>query len=200
MARPKSPDFEQRQQQILRSAAALFATQGYSETLLDDIARHCGVKRSSLYHYHASKHALLHSLVTWKIQVLSDKVDRAVAAVQGPREQLTALIATLVQDYVASPHDIHILNTQSHHLDDAAQASIASLQDRLIGHARAAIAQLCPEQRWGPKSDRVLTMLLFGMVNWIPAWYKPQGGMSPDQLVEVIVHLFMGGLEGMSES
>ena len=199
MARPKSPDFAQRQQLILRSAAELFAAQGYNETLLDDIARHCGIKRSSLYHYHASKHALLHSLITWKIQDLSDKVDQAVSAVHGPRQQLQALIATLVQDYVASPHEIHILNTQSHHLDAAAQASIAVLQERLIGHARAAIVQLCPEQRWGSKSDRVLTMLLFGMVNWIPAWYKPQGGMSPEQLVDLIVNHFIGGLERIAE-
>ncbi len=200
MARPKSPDFAQRQQLILRSAAELFATQGYSETLLDDIARHCGIKRSSLYHYHDSKHALLHSLVTWKIQDLSDKVDQAVSGVQDPRQQLHALIATLVQDYVASPHEIRILNTQSHHLGAAAQASIAGLQDRLIGRARAAIAQLCPDQRWGSKSDRVLTMLLFGMVNWIPAWYKPEGGMSPEQLVDLIAHQFIGGLERLAES
>ncbi|NBU44627.1 MAG: TetR/AcrR family transcriptional regulator [Betaproteobacteria bacterium] len=200
MARPKSPDFAQRQQLILRSAAELFAAQGYNETLLDDIARHCGIKRSSLYHYHASKHALLHSLITWKIQDLSDKVDQAVSAVHGPRQQLQALIATLVQDYVASPHEIHILNTQSHHLDAAAQASIAVLQERLIGHARAAIVHLCPEQRWGSKSDRVLTMLLFGMVNWIPAWYKPQGGMSPEQLVDLIVNHFIGGLERIAET
>ena len=132
MARPKSPDFAQRQQLILRSAAELFAARGYNETLLDDIARHCGIKRSSLYHYHASKHALLHSLVTWKIQDLSDKVDHAVNAVQGPRQQLQALIATLVQDYVASPHEIPILNTQSHPLDPARQASLPGLPDRLI--------------------------------------------------------------------
>lgn len=200
MARPKSPDYAQRQQQILRSAAELFATQGYSETLLDDIARHCGIKRSTLYHYHASKHALLHSLVTWKIQDLSDKVDHAVCAESTPREQLTALIATLVQDYVAYPHDIHILNTQSHHLDGAARASITVLQERLIGHARAAIAQLGPAQGWTEKSDRVLTMLLFGMVNWIPTWYKPQGGMRPEQLVDLIVRQFIGGLERLVES
>jgi len=60
--------------------------------------------------------------------------------------------------------------------------------------------QLCPEQRWGPKSDRVLTMLLFGMVNWIPAWYKPQGGMSPEQLVDLIVNHFISGLERIAET
>ena len=96
MARPKSPDFEQRQQLILRSAAELFAARGYGETLLEDIAEHCGIKRSSIYHYHASKHALLHSLITWKIQDLSAKVDQAVIGVQSPEQRLATLIRTLV--------------------------------------------------------------------------------------------------------
>lgn len=199
MARPQSPDFAQRQQLILKSAAELFAARGYGETLLEDIAEHCGVKRSSIYHYHASKHALLHSLITWKIEDLSRKVDLAVASVQGPKQQLAALINTLVQDYVTSPHEIHILNTQSHHLDAQAQASIARLQARLIGQARSAVSELCPTQRWGPKLDMALTMMLFGMINWLPAWYKPQGGLSPQQLVEVIVGQFLGGLAHLTD-
>jgi AcrR family transcriptional regulator len=199
MARPKSPDFEQRQQLILRSAAELFAARGFGETLLEDIAEHCGIKRSSIYHYHASKHALLHSLMTWKIQDLSDKVDRALAQVSDPKPRLAALMRTLVLDYVASPHEIRILNTQSHHLDAQAQASIAVLQERLIGHARSAIAALCPERSPGAKRDTALTMMLFGMVNWIPAWYKPQGGLTPDQLVDLMVSQFLGGLAQLRE-
>lgn len=199
MARPQSPDFAQRQQHILQSAAKLFAARGYGETLLEDIAEHCGIKRSSLYHYHASKHALLHSLITWKIEDLSRKVDLAIASVQGPRQQLAVLIQTLVEDYVTSPHEIHILNTQSHHLDAQAQAAIASLQARLVGHARSAIAELCPSDQWGAKLDTALTMLLFGMVNWIPAWYKPEAGLTPPQLVDVIVQQFLGGLAHLAE-
>ena len=199
MARPKSPDFEQRQQLILRSAAELFAARGYGETLLEDIAEHCGIKRSSIYHYHASKHALLHSLITWKIQDLSAKVDQAVIGVQSPEQRLAALMRTLVLDYVACPHEIHILNTQSHHLDQQAQASIARLQERLVGHARSAIAALLPDQSGGGKRDTALAMMLFGMVNWIPAWYKPQGGLTPDQLVDLMVRQFLGGLTQLGD-
>jgi len=43
-------------------------------------------------------------------------------------------------------------------------------------------------------------MLLFGMVNWIPAWYKPQGDMSSEQLVDLIAHQFIGGLERLAEA
>ena len=86
----------------------MFAARGYGETLLEDIAEHCGIKRSSIYHYHASKHALLHSLITWKIQDLSAKVDQAVIGVQSPEQRLAALMRTLVLDYVACPHEIQI--------------------------------------------------------------------------------------------
>ena len=195
MARTRSPDFELRQQQILKSAAVLFAERGYSETLLEDIAEHCGIKRSSIYHYHESKHALLHSLITWKIGELARKVEAAVGSVQGPYQKLEALVDALVKDYVASPHEVRILNTQTHHLDEAALKSTAQLQDRIINHAREAIQQIRPDIRLTPKYNTALAMLLFGMVNWIHVWYKPKGGITQDQLVQLIVRQFVAGLE-----
>jgi AcrR family transcriptional regulator len=195
MARTRSPDFELRQQSILRSAAELFAARGYSETLLEDIAEHCGIKRSSIYHYHASKHSLLHSLITWKIGELARKVEAAVNSVQGPHQKLEALVDALVKDYVASPHEVKILNTQTHHLDEEALKSTAQLQDRIINHAREAILRLRPDIQLAPQYNTAMAMLLFGMVNWIHVWYKPTGDITQDQLVQLIVRQFVAGLE-----
>lgn len=200
MARTRSPDFELRQQKILRSAAELFALRGYSDTLLEDIAEHCGIKRSSIYHYHESKHALLHSLITWKIEALASKVEQAVTAAEGPRHKLEALVDVLVKDYVASPHEVKILNTQTHHLDAQALESTAKLQNRIIAHARGAIEQMRPGLHQGSRDGAALAMLLFGMVNWIPVWYKPQGDLTPDQLVQLIVRQFVTGLSDQTAS
>lgn len=194
MARTRSPDFEQRQQQILKSAAELFAERGYSETLLEDIAENCGIKRSSIYHYHASKHALLHSLIAWKIEDLTQKVERAIATATSPREKLHALVQALVEDYVRSPHEVTLLNTQTRHLDEAALQSTAALQNRLIGHVRQLIEALRPDLHIPKQHHTALTMLLFGMVNWVHVWYKPRGSLTPAQLVDLIVRLFLEGL------
>ncbi len=194
MARTRSPDFEKRQQQILKSAAALFAARGYSETLLEDIAEHCSIKRSSIYHYHSSKHALLHSLIAWKIEDLTEKVEQAIATADSPRDKLHALVQALVEDYVRSPHEVTLLNTQTRHLDEAALQSTAALQNRLIGHVRELIQALRPDMHIPRPQHTALTMLLFGMVNWVHVWYKPKGSLTPPQLVQVIVNLFLEGL------
>lgn len=194
MARTRSPDFEQRQQTILTSAAALFAERGYSETLLEDIAEHCGIKRSSIYHYHASKHALLHSLIAWKIEDLTQKVEQAIAGADSPRDKLHALVRALVEDYVRSPHEVTLLNTQTRHLNEAALQSTAALQNRLIGHVRQLIQALRPDLQIPRQHHTALTMLLFGMVNWVHVWYKPRGSLTPEQLVELIIRLFLDGL------
>ncbi len=194
MARTRSPDFEERQQRILRSAAELFASRGYSETLLEDIAEHCGVKRSSIYHYHESKHALLHGLITWKIEDLSRKVESALQAVIEPRARLETLVATLIGEYVESPHEITILNTQTRHLDAEALQATAQLQDRIIGHARSALLALRPEAPMARATSAVLTMSLFGMVNWVHVWYKPDRGLEPAKVASLITDVFLDGM------
>ena len=94
MARTRALDYEDRKKDILRAAAVLFARQGYSETLLEDIAAQCGIKKSSLYHYHGSKHAILYGLITWKIEDLAWKIDAAIEAAPTAREKFQALTTT----------------------------------------------------------------------------------------------------------
>jgi len=55
--------FTIRKESILQHARHLFATKGYSETSMDDIAHTCGLQKASLYHYFESKQKLLQDLV-----------------------------------------------------------------------------------------------------------------------------------------
>ena|GEM_PF-2547011 len=55
--------FNKRKNAILKQARHLFATKGFSETSMDDIAKTCHIQKSSLYHYFTSKQMLLQVLV-----------------------------------------------------------------------------------------------------------------------------------------
>jgi len=55
--------FNQRRTAILQQARRLFATKGFSETSMDDIAQACDMQKASLYHYFNSKQRLLQDLV-----------------------------------------------------------------------------------------------------------------------------------------
>jgi len=41
---------------------------------------------------------------------------------------------------------------------------------------------------------RVATMSLFGMINWIYTWYRPQSGISVDTLARQMSEIFLTGV------
>jgi TetR/AcrR family transcriptional regulator len=42
-----------------------------------------------------------------------------------------------------------------------------------------------------------LTMLLFGMLNWMFTWLRPDGALSYRQMTEIVSDLFFNGLTGL---
>ena len=42
--------------------------------------------------------------------------------------------------------------------------------------------------------DRPLTMLLFGMINWMFTWLRPDGSLTHEQMAPLVADLFFGGL------
>ncbi len=197
MARPQALDYEDRKRAILKNAAILFAKKGYSETLLEDIAEISGIKKSSLYHYHRSKHAILHGLIAWKIEDLAWKVEAATEALRAPEQQLRALIATLVKEYIRVPEEITVLLTQTRYLTKPALRSVGEIQERIIRRAVVIIQDLRPDQEISRHKLKALSMMLFGMTNWIHVWFKPNGQMDADTLVDMILQIFLKGIDGL---
>ena len=74
MARPRSPDFDQQREHIVRTAARLFAEGGYPGTSMADIAAASGLSKALLYHYVPDKYQLL-------LQITEGHVNRLVALV-----------------------------------------------------------------------------------------------------------------------
>lgn len=197
MARPKSFDYEDRQRAILKNAAILFAKKGYSETLLDDIAEKSGLKKSTLYHYHRSKHAILYGLITWKIEDLAWKVEAATEAVGSADKQLQALVSTLIKEYIRVPEEITVLLTQTRYLTKPALRAVAEIQERIIRRAVLIVQELRPDVEMSRHKLIALSMMLFGMTNWIHVWFKPDGKIDADTLSSMIVQVFLKGVDGL---
>ncbi|HUH87672.1 MAG TPA: TetR/AcrR family transcriptional regulator [Pusillimonas sp.] len=199
MARPKALDYEDKKLEILRAAAVMFAKKGYNETLLDDIAEQCGIGKSSLYHYHRSKHAILYGLIKWKIEDLAWKVDAAVEAADTPEQQLQAMTTTLVNEYLRVPDEVTVLLTMPRHLNATAKSSISQIQHRIINRMVLIAQALRPDLEVSRKKLTAMAMLYFGMTNWIHVWYKPSGSIKASELAAMIVRVFLDGVNGLSK-
>src|SRR5579862_885526 len=85
---PKRLPADVRRQQLLAVALRLFGARGFEATTMDDIAEAAGVTKPLLYQHFASKRALYLELLESVAQSLLEAIGKAVAAAEGPRQQV----------------------------------------------------------------------------------------------------------------
>ena len=192
MARGRAPGYDAQRELILARAAELFAHQGYTATSMNQVAWACGVSKPSLYHYVRDKHDLL-------VEIAQDHIDRLnvlVAQVQGERLAPEALLRRLIErflDTYAGAQAAHrVLTEDVRFLEPEARERVLDGQRAVVAAFADAIAAARPDLR-AAQLDKPLTMLLFGMMNWMFTWLKP-GALTHAAMAPVVADLFFGGL------
>jgi len=94
---------------MLDAAARLFGTQPFHRVRMEDIAAEAGVGKGTLYRYFQDKDELYIALVRRGTQQLLDQLQRAVEAVPGPRQRLTALVTELIAFFDEQPHMLDLI-------------------------------------------------------------------------------------------
>ena len=193
MARGRASGYDDQREMILAHAARLFARRGYPATSMNQVAEACGLSKATIYHYFRDKYALLVSIADGhvsRLQLLVAEVEREAAA---PELQLRELIRRIVEEY-ADAQDAHrVLTEDVKFLEpDDRERVLGKEREVVAGFART-VAALRPELEQVALS-KPLTMLLFGMVNWMFMWMKPDGKLDHDAMAVVVADLFVGGL------
>jgi len=184
---------------ILDAAARTFQAHGYAGARLADIATAAGTKAGSLYYHFASRDALVEEVFVLGI----DRVSSAV------RERVEALPADAVaRDRLAAAIEAHVETTLE--VDAYTSASLRILgqvpeairnrhlkRQRAYGdYWRALLANARDEGALRPDLDlSAARMLVLGMLNWIPEWYRADG-LSAQEVAREAVTIALDGLMG----
>jgi TetR/AcrR family transcriptional regulator len=193
MARARSADFEPNRESIVRAAAALFAQQGYPGTSMNDLARACGVSKPLLYHYVNDKYQLLLEITEGHVSRLAALVAQVDALELPPVPRLRVLIGRFVDEYALARHDHGVLTQDVKFLAPQDRARVLRKEREVIDAFAATIAQARPELAQAALA-KPLTMLLFGMMNWMFTWLRPDGRLSHHDMAPIVADLFLGGL------
>jgi AcrR family transcriptional regulator len=193
MARTRTAAYDDQRELILARAAALFARLGYTATSMNQVAAACGISKPTLYHYVQDKHELLLLVAQAHIERLQSLVADVEADELPPRERLQALIERFVLAYADAQHEHRVLTEDVKFLDEVARERVLDGERRVVAAFARAVAELRPELA-GASLATPLTMLLFGMINWMFTWLKPGGALSHAAMAPVVVDMFLGGL------
>ena len=193
MARGKSASYDDQRDMILQRAAQLFAKHGYPSTSMNQVAQACNLSKATLYHYYRDKYSLLVSIADGHVSRLAAMVEDEQTLLLEGAARLRHLINRIVEEY-SDAQDAHRVLTEDVKFLEPADRERVLDKERLVvaGFARA-VADMQP----GLASDHLskpLTMLLFGMVNWMFTWMKPDGELNHAAMGPIVADLFLGGI------
>ena len=194
MPRGRAPGYDTQRAQILARAAQLFAQQGYSGTSMNQVAEACGVSKPSLYHYVDDKYQLLVEITQGHIDRLRALVaDEAAQAATAPDARLRELIVRFMAAYADAQAQHRVLTEDVKFLEPKDRRRVIDGEREVVAAFARAIAAARPDLG-AAALHKPLTMLLFGMMNWMFTWLRPNGVLTHADMTPVVADLFFGGL------
>ncbi|AOV04273.1 TetR/AcrR family transcriptional regulator [Delftia tsuruhatensis] len=193
MARGRSSGYDDQRELILGHAAALFARSGYPGTSMNEVAQACGLSKPTIYHYFRDKYALLVDITDGHMTRLQALVDEVQAMGLPPEPRLRMLIERFVQEYAHARHAHRVLTEDVRFLQDEDRQRVVGKERAVVEAFAQAVAQLRPDAD-GAGLSKALAMLLFGMMNWMFTWLRPDGTLDHEAMAPVVADLFLGGL------
>jgi AcrR family transcriptional regulator len=196
MARGRAANYDDQREAILRHAARLFARRGYIGTSMKQVAEAAGLSKASLYHYYRDKYAMLVEIAEGHVCTLEALVDEVRAEALPPADAVRRLIERIITEY-ADAQDAHrVLTEDVRFLEPTDRERVLGAERRVVAGFAQAIGAWQPQQA-AAGLTKPLTMLLFGMINWLFTWHRPDGGLKHADLAPIVADLFFAGVPGV---
>ena len=193
MVRIRTSGYEEQREAILGHAARLFAQRGYPATSMNQVAEASGLSKATLYHYFRDKYSLLVSIAEGHVTRLEMLVDEVADERLEPEARIRELIRRFVEEYAHAQDAHRVLTEDVRFLEDEDRERVLVKERRLVERFAQIISQMRPELAETALA-KPLTMLLFGMINWMFTWLRPDGALDHAAMAPVVADLFLGGV------
>jgi AcrR family transcriptional regulator len=179
--------------ELLDVVVGEFNARGYDATSMEDIARATGLTKSAVYHHVSGKEELLRLAVARAVDALFDVLDEHSSTTGPAGDRLEHVVRRSAEVLVARlPYVTLLLRVRG----NTAAERWALERRRELDRRLAALVQDAIEAG-EVRSDldpRLVTRLLFGMVNSISEWYRPVGVHGVQEVRDAVVALALDGL------
>ncbi|MGW4285620.1 TetR/AcrR family transcriptional regulator [Streptomyces sp. NPDC004673] len=179
---------------LLSVAVEVFNERGYDGTSMEHLSRAAGISKSSIYHHVSGKEELLRRAVSRALDGLFAILDEEHARVGRPVDRLEHVVRRMVEVLISElPYVTLLLRVRGN--TEAERWALERRRDfdhRVAELLRAAAAD--GDVR-GDVEVRLATRLVFGMINSVVEWYRPEpGGAGGREVADAVVRLVFAGL------
>ncbi|MDH6111995.1 AcrR family transcriptional regulator [Kitasatospora sp. MAP12-15] len=179
---------------LLAVTVEVFNARGYDGTSMEDLSRAAGISKSSIYHHVRGKEELLRLAVGRALDGLFGILDEPPAVQGRPVDRLEHVVRRTTEVLLAElPYVTLLLRVRGNTETELwALERRRDFDHRVAELVRAAVA--AGELR-ADVEPRLATRLLFGMINSVVEWYRPDGAPDTvDGIPDAVVRLAFDGL------
>jgi AcrR family transcriptional regulator len=189
---PGRPGYDQ--QAVLRQAVDLFIRQGYDATSMADVAKELGFTKAAIYHHFASKSDLLaqaldEALAQLEASIARVRADHELTAYERLRMAVVVTVEVLIAHLAAATLLLRVRGNS--------EVELAALnRRRRIDHDLTLMVREAADEgalRTDLPPD-LISRLLFGMVNSLTEWVRPDGRYDAHTIAEALTVIAFDGL------
>ena len=181
---------------LLSVAVQVFNQRGYDGTSMEHLSRAAGISKSSIYHHVSGKEDLLRRAVNRALDGLFAILEEPGAREGRPVDILEHVVRRMVEVLISElPYVTLLLRVRG----NTATERWALERRRDFDHRVAELLKAAAADG-DVRADvemRLVTRLVFGMINSIVEWYRPDArGATGREVADAVVRLVFSGLRG----
>ncbi|MEZ6023601.1 MAG: TetR/AcrR family transcriptional regulator [Hyphomonadaceae bacterium] len=180
----REEQYELKRRAALEAAANAFNERGFYKTSLGDIAAELGVTKAALYYYFKSKDEILFECHTLAIQAMTNlpTSGRNLTGLQKVDTFVRGYVDMIVQSFGRC-----LVLTGTQPLEPAnaekCRAGRREVHDLLVGMIEDGIKDGTIQS----PDPRMTANFIFGTLNWVAQWHRPDGRDDIDRITEEAV-------------
>ncbi len=179
---------------IYTKAAEIFHEQGFDATSMSSIAAAVDLTKAGLYYYIESKEDLLYAIMNYAMERLETEVIEPSRAIVDPTERLRSIVTRHGRLLTEGNKAITILTDEIEGLKPKHRRQILDRKRVYFDFVRGTLDELARAGRLRDVNTTVATFSLFGTLLWLPHWFRPDGPLTSEQVIQAITDIAAGGL------
>ena len=198
MARTIAKDHDQKRAQILKSAARVFAREGFDRASMTQLARECGISKANIYHYYDSKDAILFDILETYLRELRDLICGLEMDGLSPPEKLHRVVAEILLAYQGVDDEHRVQTSGMSALPEDQQRLLREYQRDMVNFLSAILSEVAPDVFQGDGAKlRSATMSVFGMLNWYYMWNSGADAQARRDYAALVSNLTLSGVKAL---
>lgn len=198
--RVRQRDGDSKRVAILETAARLFLERGYRSTSLRELAALLKITKPALYYYFQNKEQILIECYRAGITSIEGLLDESSLDSGSGLERLQKYLHVYATAIVSHDFGRCVAMLDDSELSSAARREVRTLKRRIDASIRGHIEHGIADGSIAGCNPRLAAFAAAGAINWIGTWYRPEGGMTGEEIASGFAELLTSGLAKRSRA